>query len=125
MIRTIRDVPNLPVGVNFEMLSQSVSDSEHFAKLFGITSIPDYSLASALHPLRATDVGKKLGAKSWHVTNKLLDRIKEQKGIDLKSFDNKYHRAEQYGKNPIHWYSHEMVNLLQKVQNDESYTVDV
>ena len=119
------DVSRLPVGVNFEMLIEGVSDSENCAKLFGIAPIPDYSMRSVTHPLSATDVGKKLDTKSWHITVKLINQIKDETGVNLKETDNKYHKSEKHNASIFRSYSHEFVELLKKIQNGEKYKLDI
>lgn len=119
------DIPRMTVHADFKMLSESVDSSENFAKLFGIASIEASSAASASHPFSATQLGTALGGKTWHTANALIDRVKAEKGIDLKSYDNRYHRTEFVNTTPYHKYSRDMLRLLEKVKNGEEYVVDV
>lgn len=117
------DIPKMKVEADFEMLTSSVKDNETFAKLFGIASINDYSLVSVQFPYSATELGKLLGGKSWHIANKLIEKIKEDKGIDIKSSDNKYHRLEKVNKTPFHKYSKELLDVLVKVRDEIDYEI--
>ncbi|WP_158599759.1 SIR2 family NAD-dependent protein deacylase [Azospirillum cavernae] len=119
------DIPNMKVHADFQMLTESVESSSSFAKLFGIANISDYSIASAQHPLSATQLGKMLGFKGWHHANKLMDKIISEKGINIKECDNKYHRSEMVNKTKFHKFSHDAVDLLRKVKNGEDYNVDI
>ncbi len=120
-----RDIPKITVDADFKMLSSAVEDSESFAKLFGIANINDYSAASAQFPLSATELGQALGGKTWHVANALIDKVWDQKDIDLKASDNRYHRIERVNKTPYHKYSHDAVSLLKKVRDGQTYEVDL
>jgi hypothetical protein len=119
------DIPKMPAQADFEVLSKSVDSSEEFAKLFGIASIKDYSAASALHPLTATKLGLALGGKGWHKANQLIDKVKQEKGIDLKTSDNRYHRAEKLNKTILHKYSKDMLELLKRVRDGVEYDIDM
>lgn len=119
-----KDIPKMTVEANFEMLSSSVEDNESFAKLFGIASISDYSIVSAQFPFSPTELGQKLGGNGWHLANKLIDKVVEDSGVNIKSGDNKYHRIERVNKTDYHKYSQEAVCLLEKVRDGLPYIVD-
>ncbi|WP_211656722.1 SIR2 family protein [Magnetospirillum fulvum] len=111
------DIPKLPVHVDFKMLTESVENSNSFAKLFGIANIDDYSFAAVQHPLSATQLGKLLGGNGWHTANALLDKLKQITGTDIKSSDNKYHRSELVNTTKFHKYSNDCLNLLESVRD--------
>lgn len=113
------DIPKMKVQADFKMLSDGVSSSDAFAKLFGIANIDDYSAASAQHPYSPTQLGKALGGNTWHTANKLIEALKEKTGQDIKSSDNMYHRAEMINTTKFHKYSGEALVVLKKVQNGE------
>jgi hypothetical protein len=68
-----------------------------------------------------TAVAKKLGGNYWATAQNAIDHIKLKDKYDLKASDNKYHCAMKYGKNILHKYSEDAVNLLRKVNKGEAY----
>lgn len=52
---------------------------------------------NASYPFTLTTLGQSLGFKGWHDANKLLETVKNITGIDIKTFDNKYHYAIMNG----------------------------
>jgi len=119
------DIPKMTVEADFKMLNDAVENSETFAKLFGIANIHDYSAAGAHHCHSLTQVGKALGHKGWHSADHLITRVLNEKGINLKKSDNRYHRADKVNNTVFHKYSQDLVDLLTKVQNNEEYVVDL
>lgn len=92
----------------------------------GITAIEDASALNATHPFSMGDIGKQLGGKTWHIAQKLIERIKAEKGVDIKRTDNKYHVAIKAGKQTIiHKYSEKAVELLKHVKERQDYDVDI
>jgi hypothetical protein len=55
----------------------------------------------------------------------LLKRIKEEKGVDLKASDNRYHRSEKVNKSSFHKYSTELLTILKAVQAGEDYELNM
>lgn len=119
------DIPKMKVEADFKMLTNSVTDSNTFATLFGIANIDNYSVVAAQHPFSATQLGKLLGGNGWHHANALLERVRTEKGVDLKTSDNRYHRADMVNTTKFHKYSQESVDLLTKVGNGDAYTVTI
>jgi len=118
------DIPKSKVEADFEMLTGGVQDSTSFAKLFGIAHISDYSAASAHHRYSTTELGKKLGGKSWHVAHKRIVALAEDTGFNMKASDNRYHRAEIVNKTKFHKYSDDAVDLLDKFWSGEPFEID-
>lgn len=119
------DIPTMTIEADFKMLHQAVEDSNSFAKLFGIANISDYSAASAHHCLSATEITKQLGGNGSYLAVSLIRRIKEEKGIDVKASDNRYHRTEKVNKSIFHKYSADMLSILKKVHAGEQYELDM
>jgi hypothetical protein len=117
------DIPRKTVQANFQMLEHAVEDANEFAKLFGITTIADPSTIGANYPYTLTALAKELGYKHWPKIQMIIDKIKSEKGIDIKSFDNKYHYALKYGKSVIHKYSVDAVKLMSSALKGADYTV--
>ncbi|MGB3806968.1 MAG: SIR2 family protein [Erythrobacter sp.] len=119
------DIPTMKIEADFQMLDQAVEDSDSFAKLFGIANISDYSAASAQYPYSATELTKILGGNGSYLAVYLCRKIKEDKGVDIKASDNRYHRSEKINKSVFHKYSDDALTLLKKVQADEKYELDL
>lgn len=120
------DIPKKSFHADFEMLEHAVADSENFAKLFGIATVSNPSTISAKYPYILTDIGRKLGGKTWHTANKLMEIVEASKGVDIKASDNRYHYAVKYGAtNIVHKYSDDLIDLLKKVKGNEEYEVDL
>ncbi|MFU8863975.1 MAG: hypothetical protein ACNA7O_08670 [Rhodobacterales bacterium] len=119
------DIPTMTVEADFKMLDQAVTDSDSFAKLFGIANISDYSAASAHYPLSATQLTTHLGGTGSYLAVSLLKRIKDETGVDIKASDNRYHKAEQVNTSTFHKYSTEMLEVLKKVRAGEPYELNM
>lgn len=115
------DIPRMKMEANFQVLTEKVASSEAFANLFGIATISDYSAASAHHKYTATQLAKKLGGTTWHVANKLIEKLEAQSGVNIKASDNVYHRLEPMNTNSYHKYSEEAFDLLEAVRDGKPY----
>ena len=124
LVRT--DIPRNPVQVDYRVLS-SISESEgELAKLYGIATSSDGMAFNASYPFTLTTLGQSLGFKGWHDANKLLEIVKNITGIDIKTFDNKYHYAIMNGDEiQSHRYSNYLRELLEKVRNGEEFDLGV
>lgn len=119
------DIPKMAVHADFEMLSESVKDSTTFGALFGIANIKDYSTLSAKYPYSATELGRHLGGQTWHLCNKLIDKITSEKGVNIRESDNKYHICEKINKTKFRKYSDEALKLLTSCRDGKDYTIDL
>lgn len=119
------DIPKSKLEADFELLSQSVQDAPAFAKLFGLAEISEYSAASARYKYSLTELGKALGGPSWHLANKLIDKVKAQTGINIKASDNVYHRTEKLNKSRFHKYSDEALLLLKQAKDDTPFQINM
>jgi hypothetical protein len=122
-----RDIPRKVIEADFQMLEHAVESQSEFAKLFGLTTISDFSQLAANYPYTFTQLSKKLGdrSKSWRRAQQAVDKVKAEKGIDLKESDNSYHCRINYGKSRIRKYSEAAVVLLKKVRAGESYDINL
>jgi hypothetical protein len=121
------DIPKKHIEINFQMLEHAIESGDNFASLFGVTSVGDSSKINLTHRYVITEVYKMLGLKGWHIVNNLIKRIEDEKGINIKSFDNKYHVNVKFGvaeTSKSHKYSEAFVDLLKKVLAGEPYSVD-
>ncbi|MES2714641.1 MAG: SIR2 family protein [Pseudomonadota bacterium] len=121
------NIPKKHVNINFEQLAHAVESGEHFAKLFGVTSLADPSKVNLDYKYAATGVGQQLGFNTWHEVRKIIAAIKADKGYDITEDDNKYHIALKLGhKSPqlTHRYTEAAVDLFRKVIKGEPYELD-
>jgi hypothetical protein len=119
------DIPSGAVEVNYDVLERVANEKDFLPTLLGITAVDNPNQS---HPLTLTQLAQRLGLPSWHSANHLLNRIKAEKGIDLRSSDNRYHckiRTGNKASSMTRKWSHEGVDLLRRVINGEAYEVNV
>jgi hypothetical protein len=119
-------IPKKHVEIDFQTLEHAVNSGDEFAKLFGVTSLSDPSKVNLSYKYLLSGVATALGLKKgWNDAQKLLNILKETDNFDMKASDNKYHISIPSSKTGvIHRYSEAAVDLLKKVQNGETYTID-
>lgn len=118
------DIPKRTVEVNYQTLEHAVSEEGELAKLYGITTLDDPAAVNAMYPFSLTQVAKALGYASWHHANQLIMSVEQEKGVNIKQSDNKYHVAIMAGQvMQTHKYSQAAVDLLELVKNEEDYEV--
>lgn len=121
------DIPKKHIEIDFQMLEHAVENGETFAKLFGVTSVGDPTKINLTHKYVITEVVKILSLKNVYQANQLIKQIESEKGINIKSFDNKYHVALKFGvaaTSTSHKYSDAFVDMARKVINKEPYKID-
>lgn len=121
------DIPKKHVEINFQQLEHAVESGETFANLFGVTSLADPSKVNLNYKYVLTGVAQELGFKTWHKADELISILRYQSGFDMKATDNKYHITMKLGhksENVTHKYTEAAVDLLRKVFNGESYSLD-
>lgn len=119
------DIPSGSVQVDYDILERVAEVNDELPKLLGIASIGN---ANQSHPLTISQVATRLGLNHWSHALKLIQKIKIDKGVDLKASDNKYHCKIKTGagKHSIaRKWSLATVDLLRKVQNGEPYDVTI
>ena len=119
------DIPKMTVEANFQMLTESVTDSDSFAKLFGIANISDYSEASVRYPHSAKQITKTLGGNGSYLAVAAIKKIREKTGVNIQDSDNRYHRSEKINTSTFHKYSAEGVSLITKAHNGEDYELNM
>ncbi|MEN5094736.1 SIR2 family protein [Pseudomonas protegens] len=120
------DIPRNPIQVDYKVLA-NVSESEgELAKLYGISDTSDGLSFNVNFPHTLTSIGQALGYKFWHKCAQFIKVIEETTGVDIKSFDNKYHCAilnrEQVQS---HRYSEAFRELIEKVRNGLDFSEEV
>lgn len=122
------DIPRKTVQIDFSTLEHAVNTDGHFAHLLGISTLDNPSVFNAVYPYTLTAVAKELGFSYWSHANKLLAEIEDKHGVDIKSFDNKYHISVKVGnsdKSIAQKYSQACVDLLAAVRDGLPYSVDL
>lgn len=124
LVRT--DIPRNPVQVDYRVLSNITESEGELAKLYGISTSSDGMAFNASYPFTLTSLGQALGFKGWHDANKLLEIVKNITGVDIKTFDNKYHYAIMNGEEiQSHRYSNYLRELLEKVRDGEEFELGI
>jgi len=126
----LHDIPRRTVQADFEMLERAVRTGPEFAKLFGITTISGPSSNSADYPYTLSEVAEKLKGEDayWYQAQVFLDRIKREKGVDIKRSDNRYHCATKVGRkntSVAHKYSDHLMDLIERMEKGEEYELDL
>lgn len=117
------DIPRGAVEVNYEVLEHVAEKDEELPNLLGITQSNN---ANASHPFVLTQVAQRLGYSHWAHANKLINRIKEETGVDIRSTDNNYHcRIKSGMKGTIRKWSLSAIDLLSHVKNGEPYQLNL
>ncbi|OCC25305.1 hypothetical protein MB02_01125 [Croceicoccus estronivorus] len=114
-MRLIRhDIPSGSVAVDYDVLERVAADGDELPKLLGITAVEN---ANQSHPFTLSQVAKRVGLPNWQAVNKIINEIKDSKGIDLRSTDNRYHCKIKTGTKDTsitRKWSHEAVSLFEK-----------
>lgn len=120
------DIPRKTIEVDYETLEQAATSQESLAKLYGVATLDDPAAVNANYPYTLTQVGQELGYGNWHGAHNLIKKIEEEKGVNIKASDNLYHLAIR-GNDRIQTrkYSRAAIELLQKVQNDDDYEIEI
>ncbi|KQB15301.1 SIR2 family NAD-dependent protein deacylase [Rhodobacter capsulatus] len=115
------DIPSGAVEVNYETLEKVADEKDFLPTLLGITAVsnPNFS-----HPLTISQLAQRVGLPNWQALNKLIHRVREEKGIDLRSSDNRYQCRIKTGTKATsvaRKWSHDAVSLFKKVAAGEKY----
>lgn len=120
------DIPKATIELDFTTLERAASNTEEFAKIYGIGDIGAVAQINLTHPFLLTEVAKQIGYDTWHGANTLLDNIHQENGVNIKSSNNKYHIEIKSGTGkPIRRYSADMVDILRKAKSGEPYSIEL
>ncbi|WP_299722764.1 SIR2 family protein [uncultured Tateyamaria sp.] len=126
MMKLIRhDIPSGSVEVNYDVLERVSDEQDHLPSLLGITSINNPNQS---HPFTLTQLAGRIGLPNWQAANKLLHRIKDEKGVDLRSTDNRYHCRIKTGTretSSTRKWSQQGADLLLDVLEGNEYEIDL
>lgn len=119
------DLPRRELPFNFELLSEISDDDAKLPTLFGLGSLDDGQHINASFCYTISGVAEALGYDHWYPVNTLIKKIIEEKGINIKDSNNRYHLKIKSGqKSNIDKYSKACIDLLEKVKNDLPYEIE-
>jgi hypothetical protein len=119
------DIPSGKVSVDYDILERVADENDHLPTLLGIASVNNPNQS---HPLTITQVAKRLGFSHWSAANKLINHIKDEKKIDIRSSDNQYHCKIKTGTGKgslTRKWSLKSVDLLKRVRDGLDYEVEI
>lgn len=122
---TRSDIPSGMIEVDYHTLEGVLDSDDALPSLLGITQADDVNKS---HPYTLSAVAEKLGYKSWNGAHRLMQRIKDDKNVDIKASDNPYHCAIKVGQKDSsisRKYSDSAVKLLEKVRDGEKYKLNL
>lgn len=120
------DIPKRNLPFNFEILSEISNDDSKLPTLFGLGSLDNGQHINTSFCYTITELGEKLGYNHWSPVNNLIKNILEEKGVNIKISNNKYHLTIKTGpKSNVDKYSKEAFDLLDKVKNKLPYDLDM
>lgn len=118
---TRRDIPGGTVEVDYATLEKVAQDDEQLPRMLGLT-LADTD--NKTHPFTLSQVADELNLKGWNALNPVIKRIKDEKGIDLRAFDNCYHERIKTGKkSATRKWSHEAVELFRRILAGKDYAL--
>ncbi len=122
LVRT--DVPKKTIEIDYETLKSALGGDGDINKIFGITTLTNPSALNINFPYILTEVAHELGYSYWSHANDLIMKIQDEKKINIKDSDNKYHICVPTGSSSTsRKYSMECIELLRKVKNGQDYDI--
>lgn len=116
---TRKDIPGGNVEVDYATLEKVVQDDKSLPAMLGLTYA---DTDNKTHPFTISQVADELKLKGWNAVDKLIKRIKTEKGVDLRASDNCYHERIKTGKkSATRKWSHESVDLFRNVMAGKEY----
>jgi len=122
---TRKDIPSGEVEVDFSTLERLAKNEDELPKMLGLT----YSDSeNKLHPYTLSMVADEIGLKNWQGADKILKKIKEETGVELRDSDNRYHCKIKTGKkdkSATRKWSQEAIDLLRAVEEGKEYKIEI
>ena len=120
------DIPKRELDFNFKILSEVSNDDSKLLTLFGLGTLDNGQHINASFCYTLTELAEKLGYARWHSVHSLITEIFEEKGVNIKDTDNKYHLRIKSGQSSeFRKYSQDALVLLEKVKNKLPYELDM
>ena len=118
-----RDSPREVINIDYDTLSRVANSNSEFNKLLGISTTAAGSSLTVDHRYITCQLAEQLGITSnqLHI---LLNKVKSEKGFDLKASDNAYHVKIMTGRGPKSFtrkYSDRALDLLRQVLSGVPY----
>ncbi len=118
---TRKDIPVGTVEVDYSTLEKMAHDDELLPKMLGLT-LADTN--NKTHPFTLGQVADELELKGWNALNPVIKKISDEKGVDLRASDNRYHERIKTGKkSATRKWSHEAIDLFRTVMGGKPYEV--
>lgn len=120
------DIPSGECHVNYETIEGIVEENDKLETILGVSRIDRNSNVNIEYPYTISMLQKKLKIPgNWHTTRKLIDRVLNEKGVDICGSDNQYHINMKLGEvSARRKYSEEMFVLLKKMHAGLPYEVN-
>lgn len=118
-----KDIPGGTIEVDYGTLEKYAHDDETLPKMLGLT-LADSD--NKTHPFTLSQVADELHLPGWQHVQPLIKQIGDEKGINLRASDNRYHERIKTGKSAssaVRKWSHEAVDLFKAVADGKDYTV--
>jgi len=122
---TRKDIPSGEVEIDFSTLERLAKNEDELPKMLGLTFTDS---ENKLHPYTLSMVAEELGLKNWQGVDKILKKIKEDTGIELRETDNKYHCKIKTGKkekSATRKWSQEAIDLFSTIIDGKDYKLDM
>ncbi|EOS8268419.1 SIR2 family protein [Bacillus cereus] len=120
----IKDEDDLAKSIGFKPTEGAQQDEGRSVSVIGVGVMSDPEQIKLKFPFRISDIAKKLGLTHYNYVSQLIEKVEEQTGVNIKATSNRYHFDISIVDNqPQHRYSIDAVNLLEKVLNEEFYSV--
>ena len=120
-----RDSPHHVINIDYDTLARVANSNSEFNKLLGISTTTAGSSLTVDHRYITCQLAEQLNVTSNEV-HRLLNKIKNEKNVDLKASDNAYHVKIVTGRSAKSFtrkYSDAMLDLLREVQSNPSYEI--
>ncbi len=120
-----QDIPSGNVKVDYDVLERVANNTDELPSLLGITLTDNPNQS---HPYTLTQVAGRLGLPGWHAAGKIINKIKDETGKDIRSTDNCYHCKIKTGNKAssiTRKWSNQAVDLLKKANSGEEYALNL
>jgi hypothetical protein len=122
------DIPRGKIEINYETLERMVDSDKELPTLLGMTRMEDPSKFNMVFLYSISEIANILNLGHWSNVQKLIDKIKEDKNVDIKSSDNEFHAQVKTGQaktSKTHKYSQNAVELFKKVKSGFPYEIKI
>ncbi|WP_199774227.1 SIR2 family NAD-dependent protein deacylase [Salinibacter altiplanensis] len=114
--------------VDVSQLEDIATDEDELRTVLGIypEGTRDLPPLEFDHTYRPSDAAEEIGLDGYqNLNDKVIDKIDQEKGVNIKSFNNRYHIAFFSENVTPRRYSEEAIELFRKVKEGKEYTLDI